>query len=104
MIARDYAKVRQEALEAMQRADKEVMELSFQLGSARATLRQTEIRLQGRTLNASKDCSAMYARANIEWFELSRRISGPRQKAWSEYLKNYPDFNIRPTGIMRKAV
>jgi hypothetical protein len=123
MIAREYAKARQQALEAMQRADmvaaaarqdvkcarqradlvegerrrteREVIELSFQLASAEATLRQTEMRLEERTLNASKDCSAMYARAIMEWFELSRRISGPRQKAWSEYLKNNPDFSIR---------
>lgn len=116
MIARDYVKARQEALEAkqavkeaMQRTDRvaaearqdvkeavqEVKELSMQLGSARATLRQTEIRLEERTLDAAKDCSAMYARVIIEWFELSRRISGPRQKAWSEYLKDNPEFNIR---------
>jgi small-conductance mechanosensitive channel len=105
----DVKEAKQDVKEAMQRADmvaaeakqdvKEAMQkvnqLTMQLGSARATLRQTEIRLEERTLDAARDCSAMYARVIIEWFELSRRIRSPRQKAWAEYLEDNPDFNIR---------
>jgi hypothetical protein len=95
MVAAEARQVVKEAKQDFKEAIQEGNQLTMQLGSARATLRQTEIRLEERTLDAAKDCSAMYARVIIEWFELSRRIRSPRQKAWAEYLEDNPDFNIR---------
>ena len=82
----------------MQRAfdeAREVQKLTGHLATAEAKLYATETRLEKQTLDAAKDCSAMYARVIIEWFELSRRIGAPRQKAWSQYLQNNPEFNDR---------
>ena len=89
----------------MQRADKEaseVKDLSVQLARAESTLRETEMRLEKQTLDSAKECSAMYARVVIEWFELSRRIGSPRQKAWSKYLQDNPEFNAKLQGACAK--
>ena len=88
----------QEVKEAVQRTfdeAREVQTLTGHLATAEARLYATETRLEKQTLDAAKDCSAMYARVIIEWFELSRRIGAPRQKAWSQYLQNNPEFNDR---------
>ena len=96
---RELLQANRELLQAKEESKRELLQgkdLQLEATRARDVLESQVVSMKSQmaryAVERDTECSALYARVIIEWFELTRGIEQPRGKGWEKFLEENPEF------------